>query len=132
MKKHVVIIEDDTYMLEAMGGVLEKEGYQTTKLMQLSTLDELLELGADCFIIDEKLPYVNGHIICIMLKSKPATQNVPVILTSAYSQLENFAGLCKADSYLKKPFLNAHELLGMVESTIKNKLNFLNNSVSFS
>ena len=132
MKEHIVIIEDDTYMLEAMGGVLEGQGYQTTKLLQLSTLDELMALGADCFIIDEKLPYVTGHIICMMLKSKPATKNVPVILTSAYSQLENFASLCKADNYLKKPFLNAQELLGLVENTIKNKLNFLNNSVSFS
>jgi DNA-binding response OmpR family regulator len=132
MKKHIVIIEDDTYMLEAMGGLLENEGYQTTKLIQLTTLEELMALEADCFIIDEKLPYVNGHIICIMLKSKAATKNVPVILTSAYSQLENFAGLCKADSYLKKPFLNAQELLGLVENTIKNKLNFLNNSISFS
>lgn len=132
MKEHIVIIEDDTYMLEAMSGLLEKEGYQTTKLLQLTTLEELISLEADCFIIDEKLPYVNGHIICIMLKSKPATKNIPVILTSAYSQLENFAGLCKADSYLKKPFVNAGELLGLVRSAINKGADFLNGSVAFS
>jgi len=117
-KKHIVIIEDDEYMLNVMSNLLEFEGYRTTKLLALSTIEELIDLHADLFIIDEQLPYVNGHIICMMLKAKETTNPTPVILTSAFSELEGFASLCQANAYLKKPFLNPNDLLNLVGATL--------------
>lgn len=122
MEKHIVIIEDDSYMLELMAFLLEAEGYRVTKLAHLHTLEQLIDLKADCFIIDEQLPYVNGHIICIMLKSKAATNDIPVILTSAFDELEGFATLCKANAYFKKPFLNPNELTDIVDLMIGRSL----------
>lgn len=74
-------------------------------------------MEADCFIIDEQLPFVSGHIICIMLKSKLATKDIPIILVSASDDLESYASQCKADAFFKKPFVNIHELITLVTST---------------
>lgn len=104
MKKHVVIIEDDEAMLEVLAATVSEAGYRVTALRQMNSVEELLALGADCFIIDEVLPVVNGHIICIILRSKPQTKDIPVLLISGDHRLEYVASLCEANGYLSKPF----------------------------
>ena len=104
MKKHVVLIEDDPDILNLLVGCLEEGGYRVTPLAQLESVEELIALQADAFVIDEHLPVTSGHIICIILKSKPETRHLPVILISADEGLEHTASLCNADAYLLKPF----------------------------
>jgi len=104
--KHIVIIEDDIELLSLLSSLLEADGYRVTKLTHLESVEYLLSLNADAFIIDEALPVVNGHIICIILKSKPQTKHVPVVLMSGDANLENMATLCEANAYLRKPFDN--------------------------
>ena len=116
--EHIVIIEDDTYFLKVITYLLEEAGYRVTGFTELTNVDELSALKADCFIIDEQLPNVNGHIICIMLKSREQTKYIPVILASAYEGLEGFAGMCKADAFLKKMSFNPEDLLDLVALTI--------------
>ena len=104
-------------LLSLVGKLLQSEGYRVTRLERLSSMEELIELGADCFIIDEQLPNVSGHIICIFLKSKPQTKAVPVILMSAFKELEYFADLSGANAYLKKPF-EKQDLLHVLNSAM--------------
>jgi len=61
MEKHIVIIEDDATVLRTMTSALEKAGYRVTGLLALSTIEALIELQADCFIIDEQLPFITGQ-----------------------------------------------------------------------
>ena len=117
--KHIVIIEDDTSLLALLGKLLQAEGYRVTALERLSTMEELIELKADCFLIDEQLPNANGHAICIFLKSKQQTKAVPVILMSAFEKLEYFADLSGANAYLKKPF-ERQELLNVLKKALSN------------
>ena len=118
MKPHIVVIEDDPDMLSVITFLLEEEGYQITGLNALCTIEELVALNADCFILDEQLPFVSGHIICLMLKSNPATKHVPVILASAIRDLQEIAERYHADACLTKPFLNIGDLFRLVSSTI--------------
>ena len=104
IQKHIVIIEDDISLSYLLGKILQSEGYRVTSFEALSTIEELLETKADCFIIDEHLQNITGHIICILLKSKPQTKAAPIVLMSAYSELKYFAELSSADAYLQKPF----------------------------
>jgi DNA-binding response OmpR family regulator len=115
--KHIVIIEDDTSLLQLLGKLLQSEGYRVTSFEKLSTIEELIELNADCFIIDEQLPNVSGHIICILLKAKQETKGVPVILMSAFEKLEYFADISCANAYLKKPFIK-QELFDILSSML--------------
>jgi DNA-binding response OmpR family regulator len=118
MSKHIVIIEDDVIIADIIKDLLKEQGYHSTTLPSLSTIENLVDLKADCFIIDEQLPFVNGHIICIMLKSKPQTRHIPIILVSASDSLEGYASQCKADAYFKKPYVNIHDLIALVTSAL--------------
>jgi CheY-like chemotaxis protein len=119
MGKHIVVIEDDAIIAEVIKNLLQEQGYRATSLPSLSTIESLIELKADCFIIDEQLPFVNGHIICIMLKSKPETKDIPIILVSASDTLAGYASQSKADAFFKKPFVNIHDLVALVTSTLQ-------------
>jgi DNA-binding response OmpR family regulator len=77
----------------------------------------MAELHADCFVIDEWLPVVSGHIICMMLKYNALTKNIPVILTSASNVLERVAALSDPDVTLQKPF-KMEQLLPLVSNVI--------------
>jgi CheY-like chemotaxis protein len=118
MGKHIVIIEDDLIIAEVIKDLLQQQGYDATCQPSLITIERLTALKADCFVIDERLPFVSGHIICIMLKSKPATAAIPIILVSASDNLEGHATQCKADAFFKKPFVNIHDLITLVTSTL--------------
>jgi DNA-binding response OmpR family regulator len=116
-KKHIVIIEDDITLLQLLEKLLQSEGYRVTCLEALATIEQLIALKADCFILDEHLPNVTGHIICILVKSKPETKTVPVILMSGYKELEYFADISCADAYIKKPF-GREQLLPIIQRVL--------------
>jgi DNA-binding response OmpR family regulator len=103
-KKHIVIIEDDVTLLQLLEKLLKGEGYEVSSFETFPGIEELTEINVDCFIIDEHLPNVTGHIICILLKSKPKTEKVPVILMSAFEELKHFANISRANAYIQKPF----------------------------
>ena len=104
IQKHIVIIEDDISLSQLLVKILQSEGYQVTCFEKFTMIEELIALNADCFMLDERLPNLTGHIICILLKSKPQTKAVPVVLMSAYPELQYFAELSSANAYLHKPF----------------------------
>ncbi|RFZ91244.1 DNA-binding response regulator [Mucilaginibacter conchicola] len=118
MNKHIVIIEDDQEILDLLTESLSRGGYRVTPLRHIRTFEELIDLAPDAYIIDELLPVINGHIICMILKSKPQTKNTPVLLISGDHRLEHVASLCEADDYLHKPFDAYHELPERLRSLI--------------
>jgi len=122
MNKHIVIIEDDPELLEVLVMALKDGGYRVTPFRQLNSMEELISLQADAFVLDEKLPGTSGHIICIMLKSKPQTKHLPVLLISADHSLEHLASLCEADGYLLKPFADHQDLQRLLDKTLAAKL----------
>jgi DNA-binding response OmpR family regulator len=115
--RRIVIIEDDPDIADIMKYALEQEGYTVQCLCQIDSLEDLIDMHADCFILDEWLPSVSGHIICIMLKFNQQTKNIPVILTSAGSHLTRVAGLSEPEAILEKPFDIKH-MLALVSKVI--------------
>lgn len=104
MLKHIVIIEDDKDLLMFLGRFFRTQGFQVTCLESFTSMDTLIALKPDCFILDERLPHVSGHILCILLKSNEITKDIPVVLISGYDGLEGFVSICKANASLQKPF----------------------------
>jgi len=114
LSKHIVVIDDDEDLLNIQQEVLVHAGYRVTAIHHIQSLDALLNLDADCFIIDEQMPVISGHIVCIYLRSKPAVVHVPVVLISSHPKLDHYSELCGADVCLAKPF-NLQKLLATVE-----------------
>jgi DNA-binding response OmpR family regulator len=120
--KHIVIIEHEQDALESMRQILEAEQYIVTAYNRFPSMAELVFMHADCFIIDEWLPQVSAHAICLMLKAKLQTSSIPVILVSASHLFEPMANLCEADAVVGKPFSDG-ELVGVVSSLLfRNRL----------
>jgi hypothetical protein len=89
----------------------------------LTTIDELAALGADLFIINERLPAsVSGHIICILLHYNPVTRSTPQILVSGSPLLSKFAELAEADASMRKPLIPDQLLTLVKELCLTNKL----------
>jgi DNA-binding NtrC family response regulator len=118
MEKHIVVIDDDRDLLSVMEMLLTEAGYRVTCINRITTIEELISLSPDCFIVDEQMPVVNGHILCIILNSKPATKHIPVILVSAHDDIESYASLCNAAAFMRKPFRHVDDFVNVVVKTI--------------
>jgi len=104
MSKHIVLIEDEPDILESTTLLLEHAGFRVSGFKAFTTLEEMVALRPDCFLLDENLPAISGHIICILFKSKPVTRDIPVVLISANPAIKQMAALGEADAYVGKPF----------------------------
>jgi CheY-like chemotaxis protein len=104
MTKHIVLIENDQDFRWVLTLMLEDLGYRVTSFEQVENIESLIALKPDVYIVDELLPGINGHIVCIILKSKDATKDIPVVLISGSSKLAFMASLGDADHFLAKPF----------------------------
>ena len=117
VQKHIVIIENDKEVMRTMRRLLEAEDYVVTVYSLFPSMAELVLMRADCFVIEEWLPHVSGHAICLMLKARIQTSAIPVVLASATTLFEPMANLCEADAILSKPFADG-ELVRTVSSMI--------------
>jgi CheY-like chemotaxis protein len=104
MPKHIVLIENDRDFRWVLTVMLKEMGHHVTAFDHVDNIETLIALPTDLYIIDEQLPGINGHILSIILKSKPATKDVPVILISGSEKLESIASLGNVDHFLAKPF----------------------------
>jgi DNA-binding response OmpR family regulator len=121
MRKHIVIIADDLSNPATIIGLLEKEGYVVSSLRSFPSMKELVFLRPDCFIINEWLPEICGHAICLMLRAQAQTKHTPVILISDAGDNEPLENRCEADLILKKPF-QPYNLVQIVSLVIKNAM----------
>jgi DNA-binding response OmpR family regulator len=119
MRKHIAVIVDDPSNLKAITSLLENAGYVVSALPFFSSMEELTFLRPDCFIIDEWLPEICGHAICLMLKAQAQTKKTPVIILSDMFADEPLENRCDADLILKTPF-QPYNLLQIVSLVIRN------------
>lgn len=104
MAYKVLLVEDDTQIVEMLQGYLEKEGYDVTAA--LNGVDGLIRFGQDHFdlvIVDIMMPQLDGIEVIKQIRNQSA---VPVIIMSAKDgDVDKAIGLgFGADDYIAKPF----------------------------
>ena len=123
MKKHIVVVDDDTVFGEILCAGLHKNAFITQRF---DTVDAFLKnLGSisvnpvDLFIIDFHLdkPNINGLDLCRRIKSKGA---YPVIMLTGEDDVETtlaclYAG---AEQYVTKPY-ELDELVARIHVVLK-------------
>ncbi len=111
-KKRILIAEDDPGILKMTKFRLEHEGYE---VIAVTDGEEALhqaeaQLPIHLFLVDIKMPGLNGYELCRALKRWPATADIPVIVfTGSESQLQRLSNKCieaGATDWIKKPFLS--------------------------
>ncbi|KQR91424.1 hypothetical protein ASG01_13700 [Chryseobacterium sp. Leaf180] len=105
MDKTVVLIQDNQHILEVMDEILTDEGFDVISSVTTEPIDKLPTLDPDLIIIDDHIKGgKRGSKVISELKSDPATEDVPAVLTSTSQNVGKEAQECLADDYIEKPF----------------------------
>ena len=121
MKTHILIVEDETALVELLRYNLEKEGHRVSVAMDGEEgLTAISEAKPDLVVLDWMLPLVSGLEVCRQLRRKPATRALPVImLTARNEEHDRVRGLeVGADDYITKPF-SPSELMARVRAVLR-------------
>lgn len=105
MVKTILLIDDDNAILEATTILLESEGYNVVGISKADRIIAHVEkIKPDVILLDVLLSGKDGRDIAQELKSKPTTKNIPVILLSAYSGVDQTFTKSGANDFIPKPF----------------------------
>lgn len=106
-KKRIIIVEDEGDLLDLLVYNLTREGYEVTGLADgAQALPAILQKKPQLILLDLMLPGVGGLEICRLLKAKPETARIPIIMVTAKGEESDIVvGLeMGADDYVAKPF----------------------------
>jgi two-component system cell cycle response regulator DivK len=113
-KRKVYIVEDDPDIAIAMNIILEGAGYDVQLFASGKPMLEERHEHADLFILDKRMPDIDGLALCRQLRSQVGTQHTPVIMISAYRNFASQAFQAGVNDYLPKPF-QMNDLLRLVD-----------------
>ena len=113
---HVLLIEDEPHIAEAIRFILSREGYRVSHVADgNSALAELRALAPDLVILDHMLPGMSGLDILVQLRADADFRAIPVMMLTARGRDRDLAERAGADRFLSKPFSNA-DLLAEVRT----------------
>ena len=121
MSAQILVVEDEEAIQVLLSYNLNAEGFAVRQAM--SGEDALMlvaEETPDLIVLDWMLPGISGVELCRMLRTKPETRSVPIImLTARGEEIDRVRGLASgADDYVVKPF-SVPELVARVKSVLR-------------
>lgn len=129
MATNVLIVDDETHILELLRYNLESNGY---KVIQSETGEEALgklrNNHVDIILLDLMLPGIDGLEVLRKIRGTEAYKEIPVImLTAKNEEFDTVLGLeMGADDYIGKPF-GIHELLARMKAVFRRTKDNKNN-----
>ena len=123
MGKWIYYVEDDTSIRELVLYALKTAEFQVMGFENAASFyKRMKEQQPDLILLDIMLPDEDGVSILKKLKSRPDTENIPVIMmTAKSSEYDKVLGLDSgADDYITKPF-GVMELISRVKAVIRRR-----------
>ena len=123
-KVKILVVEDETFLLDLYETKLEQSGYDVIKAENGEEGFSLATLEApDLILLDILMPKVDGYELLKKLKSDGKTKNIPAIIFSNLSQKEEIEKGLKlgAKDYIIKTSITPTELEAKVKEYLKNK-----------
>ncbi len=121
MKPLILIAEDEPAQMELLRYNMESADFRTVVATDgASALALVQEETPDLVVLDWMLPEMSGIEVCRIIRSRPETRSLPVImLTARGEENDRVRGLeTGADDYLVKPFSQA-ELIARVRALLR-------------
>lgn len=116
MKNHILVVEDDASICDAVKLILEYAGYAVQTCTDGHVIEELLHDAhgsPQMILMDIYLSGNDGRVLTKKLKQEQTTRNIPVLMMSANLQADSDARKVGADDFIPKPF-DVTTLLGKV------------------
>jgi DNA-binding response OmpR family regulator len=119
--KRILVIDDypdNVYLLKER---LEKEGFKILTAFDGETgIQVAIQEKPDLILLDIMLPGMSGYEVCQTLTVKDDTKQIPIILLTALTEVNNLRQGLQAGAfdYIKKPF-NKIELVARINSALR-------------
>ena len=120
MAAHVLLIEDEPNIAEAIRFILTRDGWRvSTHGGGADAVKAVHAARPDVLILDVMLPGISGFDILSALRADPATEHLPVLMLTAKGQGRDreAAERAGASLFMSKPFSNA-EILASVRALV--------------
>ena len=121
----VMIVDDDTELLQGLSILLEPWGFKLTLVNDPRMFWEVLEaVQPDLVVLDVVMPHVGGIELCQVLRSDPNWNRLPVLFLTAQADAEirKRVFAIGADDYVSKPVV-ADELANRILNRLSRKTN---------
>ncbi|MEO6330371.1 MAG: response regulator [Ginsengibacter sp.] len=120
----ILVVDDNADILQIVKVILENYGYEVVvtpngeeTLLKTDIFDPHLIL-MDVFLSSG----IDGRDICRALKANDKTKDIPVIMFSAQTKMEDVFSSCRADDFIAKPF-EVKDLLNKIQFHLSQQLN---------
>ena len=121
MQKKILVVEDNSELLELMRLGLKQAGFRiATASNGVDALKSARSAAPDLIVLDLVLPELDGFAVCERLRKDEATASVPVIvLTGLSSEFSRFASIeSGADEYVMKP-VGTEDLVAKIRALLR-------------
>jgi putative two-component system response regulator len=119
----ILIVDDNPQNLKVLSEILKRESYRvrTTNSGKFA-LKSLNIKPVDLILLDINMPDMNGYEVADHIKADPALSEIPIILITALSSIEDKLKGFKSGAvdYITKPFI-VEEVLARVDTHLKLK-----------
>ena len=108
MNGKVVIIDDNPAIVEMLQRKLEKEDYEVVGCVEsVKAMEVCLQERPDIVVLDILMPGKSGWDVMEELKSDPATESIPVIISTVKNRPEDMekGEELQATDYIAKPYV---------------------------
>jgi two-component system phosphate regulon response regulator PhoB len=123
MKANILIVEDESPILELLALNISQAGYNPLRAISAEHAEKLInEALPDIILLDWMLPGMSGIDFAKKLRSNALTKTIPIIMLTARSdELDKVKGLeVGADDYITKPF-SPRELNARIKAVLRRK-----------
>ncbi|MDH3495797.1 MAG: type II/IV secretion system protein [Gemmatimonadota bacterium] len=103
----VLLVDDEDQLRRVMRDLLERDGYVVIEAGDgVEALDQVDRHAPDIIVLDLNLPGLDGYGVLSHLRSRRATEHIPVVVLTARGDEENEVRVFEfgADDFLSKPF----------------------------
>ncbi len=107
MKKKILIVDDESYLIDIQEQIIKREGYES---ITAENGRQAVEVAAaqlpDLILLDFSLPDMDGLEVARLIHANPKSQSTPIIIVTGDTSLEQKDKCLEAgfSDYINKPF----------------------------
>jgi two-component system, chemotaxis family, chemotaxis protein CheY len=124
-----IILDDDVWMQRILSKTMQSYGFKTIHLATngFDAIALAVEHLPSIIIVDILMPELSGHTVIKILKRIKLTQNIPILVISAMSDVENLGLAVKSGiaGFVSKPFTRATIYDKLIDVFGKDKLSMI-------